>query len=246
MRRPQAHLDTITTEDGATSVQFLGNDPDALYAIQATVKPGNTIHKPPYHWHKYQIETFFINSGTFRVTLDGDQTDIPAGSTVTVEPGVHHTFANASETEPMVISVGLDPLERERDEAFFRNLYGYLDDCRVEGMTPNLAQMCLFLHFFDCYMALPGPKVIMHPLSELLVFILGVVVGKWMLGLRESYPEYYKEKPRKIIVSGQAPLDRWRSFAITAKMPRAFVLGFGGGLLAGLYSNGFSMYKAVS
>ena len=193
-KHSQAHLSNITTEDGATSVQFFANDPDSPYAMKATVKPGKTIHTPPYHWHKYQTETFLINSGTFRATLEGQEKDIPAGNSITIEPGVYHTFSNPSKTEPLVVSTGLDPAERERDEAFFRNLYCYVDDCRKEGMAPNIAQLCLFLHFFDCYLALPGPKVIMKPFSQLMVMVLGVVLGKWVLGFRESYTEYYKKK----------------------------------------------------
>ena len=136
-----------------------------------------------------------------------------------------------------MISVGLDPMERERDEAFFRNLYGYLDDCRMDDMPPSLAQMCLFLHFFDCYLAIPGPKTIMNPLSELLVFILGVVVGKLMLGYRETYPEYYKEK-KQIRLGPHIVSGRWSSSAITTNGLDIFVLGFVGGLLTGLYCSG--------
>ena len=193
-KHTQAHLSTITTEDGATRVEFFGNNSNSPYALKATVKPGNTIHTPPYHWHKYQTETFFIHSGTFRATLEGQEKLAPAGDTLTVEAGLYHTFDNNSETEPLVVSMGLDPSQRERDEAFFRNLYCYSDDCRKASMAPNLAQMCLFLYAFDCYLALPGPKMVMKPISQLIVVVLGVVLGKWILGFQETYPEYYKKK----------------------------------------------------
>ena len=127
-----------------------------------------------------------------RATVEGSEKIIPVGQRVTIEPGIYHTFHNNSETEPLVFSTGLDPMERERDEAFFRNLYSYIDDCRKSERAPQVPQLCLFLHFFDCYLALPGPKLIMKPLSQALVFFIGVVIGKWLLGMKPSYPEYYK------------------------------------------------------
>ena len=128
-----------------------------------------------------------------RATLEGSTQLIPVGSSITIAPGLYHTFVNDSATEEMEVSTGLDPAERERDEAFFRNLYGYLDDCRKAGMAPHVAQMCLFLWFFDCYLALPGPKWVGRPASRVLSFVVGVVLGKWVLGMRESYEEYYVE-----------------------------------------------------
>lgn len=95
-------------------------------------------------------------------------------------------------------------MERERDEAFFRNLYCYLDDCRKAGREPHVVQLMLFLGFFDCYPALPGPKVVSWSLSQVLVFVVGVMVGKWLLGLKESYPEYvgmYIMKEAGIVLS---------------------------------------------
>lgn len=32
----------------------------------------------------------------------------------------------------------------------------------------------------------------MMPISRVLVWVVGVVVGKWGMGLRESYAEYYQ------------------------------------------------------
>ena len=193
-KSPQAHVDTIHTEDGQTAIKFFTNDSKAEYGMKLQAKAGATIHVPPYHWHKYQTETFLVHSGTMRVTLEGQDRLIPAGRSTTIEPGLYHTFANDSDTEQLVVSIGLDPLERDRDEAFFRNLYCYLDDCQKTGMAPNLAQLCLFLYFFDCFLAIPGPRFAARPFSQALVFVLGVAIGKWLLGFKESYPEYYKKQ----------------------------------------------------
>ena len=59
-------------------------------------------------------------------TLERSDKIIPAGQSITIEPGLYHTFHNNSEIEPMVVSTGLDPAERDRVEAFFRNLYSKL------------------------------------------------------------------------------------------------------------------------
>ena len=189
-----ASQNPIRTEDGKTEVHFLGNDPTTKYGLRVRVPPGTSIHEPPYHWHKYQSETFLVHSGVMRATLEGTEKTIPAGQTITIAPGLHHTFANGSTDENLIISTGLDPAERERDEAFFRNIYMYLEDCRKAKRCPNVAQIMLFLYFFDCYPGLPGPKVVSRPLSQVLVFILGVMIGKWLLGFKESYPEYYQRK----------------------------------------------------
>ncbi|KAL9105015.1 MAG: hypothetical protein Q9163_000112 [Psora crenata] len=191
-RTSQAHLRTIHTEDGENAVEFLVDDDKADYGMKSWSKPGPTILDPPYHWHKYQTERFLVHSGTMRSTLEGQDKLISAGETIVIKPGLYHTYRNNSDTEQLIVSTGLDPSAHERDEAFFRNLYCYLDDCRKADMAPHIAQVCLFLYLFDCYLAIPGPRSIAKPLSQALVFLLGVVVGKWLLGYKEIYPEYYK------------------------------------------------------
>lgn len=197
-RTKQSHLTTISTEDGRTRSEFFANDPTSTYAMRTTLHPGPTIHTPPYHWHKYQIESFTVESGIQRATLEGKVIDTTAGNTLTIEPGAYHTFDNGSPDQDLVTCLGLDPLERVRDEAFFRNIYCYSNDCRKAGWKPNVCQMCLFLHFFDCYLALPGPRKLAMWVSEWLVWILGVVVGKGLLGMRETYPEYWEGDMSKL------------------------------------------------
>ncbi|KAG6986466.1 hypothetical protein G7Y79_00082g100820 [Physcia stellaris] len=193
-KTPTATQNPLRTEDSQNAFHFFAADPSVEFAMKAHIKPGPTIHVPPYHWHKYQTETFLIHSGTMRATQEGSDKIIPAGQSITVEPGLYHTFYNNSMTENLSFSTGLDPMERERDEAFFRNIYSYLDDCRKAGKSPHIAQLMLFLYFFDCYPALPGPKSLSRPLSQVLVFVVGIMVGKLLLGFKESYPEYYQRK----------------------------------------------------
>ena len=198
-RHPQAHAQTLVIEDGATTIQFLEKSSAAdspSYGMRIHHKPGDSVANPPYHFHRYQTETFHVEKGTFRATVEGATTDISPGNDITITPGLYHKYVNGSDTESLIVGVRLEPEERERDEAFFRNLYCYLDDCRREGMAPNLAQLCLFLHFFDCPLALPGPKMVGKPLSVMVTMVVGVFVGKWLLGFSESYEEYCKPKAR--------------------------------------------------
>lgn len=61
-------------------------------------------------------------------------------------------------------------------------------------MQPSVPQLMLFLRFFDCYPALPGPRWLARWVSQAVVLVLGVGVGKWVLGYRESYVEYWRGK----------------------------------------------------
>ena len=197
-RHPQSHAQTLTIEDGATTIEFLDSSSasNSPYSMRINHKPGDSLANPPYHFHRYQTETFSVEKGLFRATVEGTTTDIHPGNDITITPGLYHKYVNGSDAEPLIVSVRLEPEERERDEAFFRNLYCYMDDCRREGRGPNVAQLCLFLWVFDCPLAVPvvGPKVVGRLLGVWGTWVVGVVVGKWVLGFRESYGEYYRPK----------------------------------------------------
>lgn len=75
-------------------------------------------------------------------------------------------------------------------------MQSYLDDCNRTGTPVNPVQVTLFTYSTQHYIALPGPRFIMMPLSKLLSFIIAIVIGKCLLGLSHSYPEYYNPKSR--------------------------------------------------
>lgn len=79
------------------------------------------------------------------------------------------------------------------DACSFRNLYQYLDDCWAQAKSPSLPQLLLFLDSAEVSLALPGPAWIAQPVS----YAMGVVIGKWfggyVLGYKDSYPEYWDE-----------------------------------------------------
>ena len=157
-------------------------------------KSSNII--PPPHWHALQDETFHVVSGRMVVTVSGRQKVVGAENSVYIPQCEYHTFANASTNESLIVDVKLKPDNRLRDERFFRNAYGYLDDVTRSGRSPSPFQALLFLWSADVIPAFPGPKLVMAPLSKFLGWFGGVVVGKWILGYREWYPESVKSIDR--------------------------------------------------
>jgi mannose-6-phosphate isomerase-like protein (cupin superfamily) len=50
---------------------------------------------PPLHVHRDSAESFYVISGSYRMHLDGQDFDCPAGSFVFVPVGMRHTFQSA-------------------------------------------------------------------------------------------------------------------------------------------------------
>lgn len=102
---------------------------------------------------------------------------------------------NAKSDEPLVIAAKLAPEESDREEMFFRNVLGYSDDCRKAGVKASVFQLQLFMDSVDSPIAIcPGPEFIAWWVDWVLMVAMGRVVGKWLLGYRASYVEYYSPK----------------------------------------------------
>lgn len=163
---PKTHTATtnpLITENGHNKIYFSPKAPTTAtvttpWAMRNITKPGPTLSTPPYHWHLRQDETFLVLRGRMLATIEGVDRVVGAGEKVTIVAGQYHTFCNADAAadvkekesgggQNLKVSIGLDPADRERDEAFFRNLYSYLDDCERHGVAPQLPQLCLFLWF---------------------------------------------------------------------------------------------------
>lgn len=85
-----------------------------------------------------------------------------------------------------------DPEDAGTTARFFRNIYQYLDDCRIQKVSPSLPQLLLLLDSAEVSLAIPGlPGFLMRPLT----YGAGVLFGRWLggyvLGYKASYPEYY-------------------------------------------------------
>jgi len=194
-----AHLNTISFDDGASSIEF--KPPSDRYLVINRWPPAGSEEEtipgrakcalsPRPHWHYNQLETFHVLSGTGKFMLEGKEILARRGESVNIPAGAFHTFCNASTTEGMEVEFTLEPATRKRDEAFFRNIQTYRDDTRKAGMKPSLPQLLLIMRKGNVLLALPGPKFIAKPLALLMNFICGLVIGKWLLGYSDSYPEY--------------------------------------------------------
>jgi hypothetical protein len=118
------------------------------------------------------------------------------GEVVQVPTGAFHSYENASETgEDLVVSLRLNEQTWVTEERFFRNFFGYLDDVRKAGQQPSIFQIFRFLHSINAPLAVPvlGAKShwVSRQVSWFILFVAGVVVGKWLLGYQDTYPEYY-------------------------------------------------------
>jgi len=199
-RTPRTHTasqNPIHYEDGRTSQQFFS--PSAKYLVRnntpgTTPEHGRSFFNPPLHYHLYQTEEFAVVSGTARFFLNGQAYIRGPGEIQFIPQGACHGYENASESgEYLVIDFRLDKQNFEREECFFRNFFGYLDDCRKAGQEPSPFQLSVFLHSIQAPFAVPvpGPVWLGRLISWVMTLVMGVVVGQWMLGYKESYEEYY-------------------------------------------------------
>jgi hypothetical protein len=92
-----------------------------------------------------------------------------------------------------VVDVQLNPEDYESEQRFFRNFFGYLDDCRKSKTEPSPFQLFVFLHAADTPVALPLPNEWLGVIASLVFLNVMAFVGRLLLGYRVSYPEYYEE-----------------------------------------------------
>ena len=126
-----ASLNTIFFDGGRSSITF--NDHSDPYLVinhlppasdgeveeSKIPGPGNCALAPPLHWHYDQTERFHVLEGKARFYLNGRKQTACVGDVVTIPKQAFHTFRNASKQDDLVIEFVLDPMNRDRDEAFF-------------------------------------------------------------------------------------------------------------------------------
>ncbi|KAE9968965.1 hypothetical protein EG328_007150 [Venturia inaequalis] len=205
-RTNNATNNPIMYENGLSQVSF--RKPDSDFIMTHTIPPttkekGVSIIVPPFHYHIHQDEYFHIQSGSATIYKGIDPEPFttlstsPGGRRKAVIPRkTYHRFENASETETLVIDIHLSPEDYESEQRFFRNFFGYLDDCKSAKVAPSLFQLLVFLHAADTPLALPLPN---HTLGLWVsrAFLIGAaLVGRWVLGYGVSYDEYYVGQTR--------------------------------------------------
>lgn len=164
-----------------------------------TEEHGLSVLTPPFHYHMYQDEHFKVKRGVgnFYCGLGTTPAAILTGggkqSTTTIKAGRYHRFENASKTEDLVVDIHLSPVSYESEQRFFRNFFGYLDDCKKARVAPSFFQLLVFLHSADTPLAIPLPWESIGRIASRILLTATALCGKWILGYRESYPEYYEE-----------------------------------------------------
>jgi len=191
----------IVTHGGAVRHHWHPRNPDQTVAMTVYLDPKFNSHipwqknpaNPPLHWHYRQREDFRIESGCVIFNVEGkDIVKTKADGLISVHPGTYHTFrADPDSKENVAMLITATKEDSGLTEQFFRNTFSYTEDCIEQKVAPNVCQLFLFLYSTDTYPVLPGPKFIAQPVSRYLTWFLGVVVGKHLLGLKESYEEYY-------------------------------------------------------
>jgi mannose-6-phosphate isomerase-like protein (cupin superfamily) len=174
MRTKIAHLTTFDMENGRSSVSF-NNDPNlssTKTSISFTLPPcepgpnprDNSIMIPPFHIHPNQQEIFLVTAGTGLFSLNRNKIPVTAGNEIVIPRGEYHRFTNASSAEPMTLEARYDPADLAREERFFRNLCGYLEDATTggTGMTENasIPQLALFAWEADMMMCEPSKSLL--------------------------------------------------------------------------------------
>lgn len=202
-RTNSATKNPIMYEDGRASVTFAA--PGSKYIMTHRLPPttkahGTSIIEPPFHYHIHQDEFFQVQSGRgnfFRGLASEPFATLSAApgaqSKASVEAGRYHRFENASDVEDLVVDIHLTPESYESEQCFFRNFFGYLDDCKTAGTAPSFFQLMVFLHAADTPLAVPIPPEWLGKVLSRLLLWGAAYWGRYVLGYKTCYPEYYED-----------------------------------------------------
>ncbi|KAK4057889.1 hypothetical protein OIO90_001108 [Microbotryomycetes sp. JL221] len=181
----------LTFFDGAFTAWRVSSD-DKHFTSGQIFKPRNpytgngraSVATPPLHWHLYQTETFDVKEGVLGYVIGGKQGTLQAGEHVNIPPYINHTFWNASQDKELYVHItvrgGPNP---GFDETFVNNFYGYLSSVTMQGKSPSLFQMLVFLYNADVVL-------VDLPFARVANYVLGHLVGEKLLGLSPTYKEF--------------------------------------------------------
>ncbi len=100
---------TLKLEKQGETLTFFGEADSTAASMEVEVSMAPGAEGPPPHIHTKQSETFKVMSGRLVAKADGQEHAAEAGQTLVVHAGQAHTFANGSETEPLVFRATLEP-----------------------------------------------------------------------------------------------------------------------------------------
>jgi len=102
---------------GSIEVKALGEQTGgALSAFETEAAPGEG---PPFHAHDDTHEAIYFVEGTFRVRLDDDVQEAPAGTFFFVPKDVPHTWQNSGDTPGRLLAL-FTPASHGMEEFFQR------------------------------------------------------------------------------------------------------------------------------
>lgn len=165
---------------------------------------------------------------------------VPSHQMITIPRGQIHTFRNASSSNTLVLEFGFSPPGSETaDEVlnskmkhFFLNTQLYRSDCTSQGIPRSLFQILLFNHHADVALvpswlilwhkrwpALRGffESIFAQALGRVMNLFGGVMLGRWMFGLRSSYGEYFPNIPTDHPPSSQPDRSSTKGRAVESK-----------------------------
>ena len=95
---------TVSVAGEVITFKAVSEDTNGTFAlIEFNVPP--RFAGPPLHWHKKEIEAFYILSGTITLQIEEHVVKAPAGSFALVPPGVVHTFSNQEDVPVTFLSL---------------------------------------------------------------------------------------------------------------------------------------------
>ncbi|KAI1807186.1 hypothetical protein F4811DRAFT_40573 [Daldinia bambusicola] len=200
--RPARRTDTprescILSANDATLYEFL-YDVDGRFSVRETHYAENkTVQDgtsgPPLHIHLRQTEYFQVQQGVLAVVKNGKESVMTKDDGILeITPGTRHRFwAHSPVRENLVIKVWAEPqdLGHTFDESFLRNGVGYLRNCQQQNMEPSIFQMALLGWSSDIIFVTP-PFWVPLWILKLVQYVIGFIIGQFLLGYRTTYPEY--------------------------------------------------------
>lgn len=89
--------DSVSLMGEHYTIKVRGADTNGAFGVvEAVLPPG--IQGPPAHINTREVENIYVVDGTLTFVLNGDTVQAPAGSYVSIPPGVVHTWFNQEDT----------------------------------------------------------------------------------------------------------------------------------------------------
>ena len=110
-----AELQSFVTLDGSTIREIAGpawTAAENQSLAEASVPPGGQTVE---HLHRTTEELYFFTSGSGRMRLGEDETEVAAGDCVVIPPGTRHKLWNLSDEEPLVLLCCCAPAYSDED-----------------------------------------------------------------------------------------------------------------------------------